>query len=440
MFGAKGKQIKDLREQLEACANHSAEQLRQYEALRAQYGELKAFVDSNGSADAWDQYLINKKYMDEYAELEKAHKEEQLRFDKEVEDYVRKVSELEEEAKELADKVPLIEANAAEIESPGEALVALAVEIKETTAEIKKLVKEKRAIRTRTSWGGVDDARAITKIVDVISKLALRAYNAEAQELLSKVTAANYDTTLARLIRKGEQIEKLGEPCGLKIYKQYQMQWAKHLRLAADYAKKKALDRELEREKKAELREAARAQRELEAERARLEKEEKHYENAIRKLQAAGREDEVESLENELAEIRKGIANVDYRSANIRAGYVYVISNLGSFGERMVKIGMTRRLDPLDRIRELSDASVPFNFDVHALFFSEDAVGVEAELHRRFAKERVNLINLRREFFNATPVEVKDALADITGNLLEFVESPPAEQYHESEAQRASLA
>jgi hypothetical protein len=130
------------------------------------------------------------------------------------------------------------------------------------------------------------------------------------------------------------------------------------------------------------------------------------------------------------------ISDVDYRAANIRAGYVYVISNIGAFGERMIKVGMTRRLDPRDRVRELSDASVPFNFDIHVLFFSADAVGVEARMHERLADRRVNRVNQRREFFYATPTEARDLLLDITGNLLEFTEEPEALQYHQSETDR----
>jgi hypothetical protein len=134
----------------------------------------------------------------------------------------------------------------------------------------------------------------------------------------------------------------------------------------------------------------------------------------------------------ELGEIDRAIEDVDYRAANIRAGYVYVISNLGAFGERMVKVGMTRRLEPMDRIRELSDASVPFNFDVHAIHFSNDAVGVEAEMHRRLADKRVNRVNLRREFFYATPAEVRDLLADVAGDLLEYTDDAEAFEYHQS--------
>ncbi|WP_237771546.1 GIY-YIG nuclease family protein [Kribbella sp. ALI-6-A] len=149
-------------------------------------------------------------------------------------------------------------------------------------------------------------------------------------------------------------------------------------------------------------------------------------------LEAKGDLEAADRLRAEMGEIEKAIEDVDYRAANIRAGYVYVISNLGAFGERMVKVGMTRRLEPLDRIRELSDASVPFNFDVHAIHFSNDAVGVEAEMHRRLADRRVNRVNLRREFFYATPAEVRSLLSAVAGDLLEFTESAEAFEYHQS--------
>jgi hypothetical protein len=97
-------------------------------------------------------------------------------------------------------------------------------------------------------------------------------------------------------------------------------------------------------------------------------------------------------VREQLSEVERAMDTMDYRAANIGAGYVYVISNIGSFGENLVKIGMTRRLDPMDRIRELSDASVPFNFDVHALFFSRDAVGIETALHERLENQRVNIV------------------------------------------------
>jgi hypothetical protein len=115
---------------------------------------------------------------------------------------------------------------------------------------------------------------------------------------------------------------------------------------------------------------------------------------------------------------------------------VYVISNFGAFGPHVVKIGMTRRLEPLDRIRELGDASVPFRYDVHALVFSEDAVSLENRLHQALADRRLNLVNQRREFFYTTPAEVRDLLTQADGSVLEFVEEPEAEEWHQSENSR----
>ena len=123
----------------------------------------------------------------------------------------------------------------------------------------------------------------------------------------------------------------------------------------------------------------------------------------------------------------------DARGANVRAGYVYVISNIGAFGEHMIKIGLTRRLDPMDRVHELGDASVPFRFDVHALIFSEDAVGLERSLHKEFENHRVNRVNLRREFFYVRPAEVREALQRYAGqHLLEFHEQPEAPEWRAS--------
>jgi hypothetical protein len=133
-----------------------------------------------------------------------------------------------------------------------------------------------------------------------------------------------------------------------------------------------------------------------------------------------------------LDDVQTAIDDVDYRQANTRAGYVYVISNRGAFGDDVVKIGMTRRLEPMDRVRELGDASVPFRFDVHALFFSQDAVGVENSLHKRFEKERLNKVNLRREFFRVTPEQVLDALKDSAVEVLEFTVEAEAEEHVQS--------
>ena len=172
------------------------------------------------------------------------------------------------------------------------------------------------------------------------------------------------------------------------------------------------------REARAAEREAAKLQKELDEQRKKIEKEKNHYEKAladINKQLAADPEnpdflEKKSSLEASMVDIEKSLTNIDYREANQRAGYVYIISNIGAFGENVYKIGMTRRLAPQDRIDELGDASVPFNFDVHAMIFSDDAPALEAALHNAFSDKKVNMVNTRREFFYVTLDEIKEVV------------------------------
>jgi hypothetical protein len=220
----------------------------------------------------------------------------------------------------------------------------------------------------------------------------------------------------------------------LRINPEYHAVRIQELELTADFQMKVQEEREHAREERELLREQRRAEQELAAERERLEKEKAHYETALAALRAKGDDAAANELAGRLAEIDQAIQDNDYRIANIRAGYVYVISNIGAFGPDIVKIGMTRRLEPLDRVRELGDASVPFPYDVHTLYFSSDAIALENELHKAFAHRRVNFINERREFFFATPVEVRKILQEKTGGLLEFNEQPEAIQYFQSKS------
>jgi hypothetical protein len=143
----------------------------------------------------------------------------------------------------------------------------------------------------------------------------------------------------------------------------------------------------------------------------------------------------VAELEAKLAEIEVALNDVEARAANVHTGYVYVISNVGAFGDQVVKIGMTRRLEPLERVYELNGAAVPFRFDVHALIFSKDAVGLEAQLHQEFAARKVNRVNSRKEFFHVSPAEVRDALERHAGqHLIEFTEEPQALEWRASAA------
>lgn len=263
-----------------------------------------------------------------------------------------------------------------------------------------------------------------------LAKLMLRAYNAEADNVVRSLRAGNIQIAIRRLEASRDAIAKLGKMMEMHISDAYHALRIEEIELASDYQMKKQEEREAAREERERLREEQKVEAELAAERERLDKERNHLVTVIEKLRAAGSEDA--DLERKLEAVNSAIAQNDYRAANIRAGYVYVISNKGAFGDHVVKIGLTRRLEPMDRINELGDASVPFRFDLHALYFSEDAVTLENDLHQHFAQKRVNWVNDRREFFFATPAEVKAVLASKVGNLLEFVDDVMSTEYLQS--------
>lgn len=299
-------------------------------------------------------------------------------------------------------------------------------------ARIAAMVKAGDAILASDMFTYNNSLAKGRKMTSDFSKLMLRAYNAEADNCVRTLRAGNVVTAKKRLDRAVESIAKLGSMMEMRVNPDYHALRFEELELTADYLMKVQEEKEAAREERERLREERRAEQELAAERERLAKERAHYLNALEALRANGDATAVAEMEQRLDDVDDAIAQNDYRAANIRAGYVYVISNPGSFGKRMVKIGMTRRLEPMDRVRELGDASVPFPFEVHALFFADDAVAVENELHKAFAEARVNRVNERREFFFATPHEVREVLVEKLGNLLEFAEQPEATQYLQS--------
>ena len=279
-------------------------------------------------------------------------------------------------------------------------------------------------------------------------KLLLRAFNSECDELVEKVKYTNFDASLDRIYKSSEAISKLGSIMNISITKPYIDLKVKELRLAFEYQLKKQEEKEEQRAARAEQREQAKLEKELAAELKKVEKEQTHYQTAYEKLQQqlAQNPDDPDllnkksELESRLEEIEKSIADIDYRQANMKAGYVYVISNIGSFGPDVYKIGMTRRLDPQDRVDELGDASVPFNFDVHAMIFSDDAPALEAALHRAFSDKKLNMVNQRREFFHVTLDEIKKVIKENFDKTVDFIDVPDAEQYRISEKMRSEVS
>lgn len=178
----------------------------------------------------------------------------------------------------------------------------------------------------------------------------------------------------------------------------------------------------------------------LEAERKKVEQEESKFNTQIEKLKeqlASAKDSELEKLNAKILELQSQLAAVVVKKeeitnlANGKAGNVYIISNLGSFGEDVFKIGMTRRLNPQDRVNELGDASVPFRFDVHSFIFSDDAVGLENKLHNILNDKRVNKVNLRKEFFRTTIDELETLVTEIEPTA-EFNKTMLAEEFRQS--------
>lgn len=436
-FFGNGKRVAEL-EQLVATMEE------QYAGLQIAYGELREAYDRAGGGDIDSAQAMLKQVREEIeaaqvfadserANTERAAREELQAIKDECERLKSEEAALQEKLHPMRVQVKLDEAGFADYEHPAKDSVELAATLQGLRKDVQMAVRNYSAVESLDDFEAPTTKAGRNKLAKDSAKLALIAFNSQVDAIIEAATANNYEASLAKIFKAADVVERLCTVSGVRIQPTYIELRARELQLAVNHLKAKQLEKELEKERKAELREQAKAERELQAERERLEKEKQHYLNVLKTVEELGNIEEAEKLKQQIIEIEQGINDVEKREANMRAGYVYVISNLGAFGPGMVKIGMTRRLDPMDRVRELGDASVPFNFDVHALFFSEDAVGVETELHHRFADKRVNRVNLRREFFYATPTEVRDVLKDIAGNLLEFTEEPEAEQYRLSQ-------
>jgi hypothetical protein len=299
---------------------------------------------------------------------------------------------------------------------------------------IKVAAKNNHAVTATTNWTVNNSAVEGQRMVRDFSKLMLRAYNTEADNCVRSMRPHRLESSKDRLDKTRDIISRLGKTMHITIAAGYHRLRLEELELTADYLAKVEEEKERVRAERERARDEAQAQREFEKEKARLAKEQSHWRTAMAKWTDAGNAAKIAEAEAKLAQIDTSIRDVEEREANIRTGWVYVISNVGSFGPNVVKIGLTRRLDPTERVRELGDASVPFRFDVHAIIFDADAVSLETRLHQHLAGRRVNRVNLRREFFHVTPAEVLDVLRTLglQDNLVDYVEEPQAEEWRSS--------
>lgn len=313
--------------------------------------------------------------------------------------------------------------------------------LEEIRARQKQMLKDRTAAACHTQWhvnGSLVEGR---KQINQTLKMMLRAFNGECDAAIARVKYNNVTVMETRIQKAFDSLNALAQIQQCTIEREYLNLKFQELYLAHEYQEKQKEEREEQRRIREQMREEEQALREMEKARQDAERDEKRFAEALQKARrevehAAGREQDrlqaqIEDLQRRLDEARQNKERAIARAQMTRSGHVYVISNIGSFGENVYKIGMTRRLDPMERVRELGDASVPFLFDVHAILYSDDAPALEAELHRAFERRRVNRVNERKEFFRASIDEIAQVVRRHRGEI-EITRLAEAEEYRKT--------
>ena len=304
------------------------------------------------------------------------------------------------------------------------------VEIREKQ---KNMIRNNEAVVGNKNWT-VDGSKVKgKKMIEEAIKLNLKTFNNGCDYIINTMKYSTYDSSLNKIKKLYNDINRLNSINQISISGEYLNLKVEELNLAFAYAELKEEEKEEQRRIREQMREEAKRQAELEEKRKTINKEQQHYENELKRALERNKDAElIRKLRERIAELENSKRDVDKLEATVKAGYVYIISNEGSFGENCYKIGTTRRLNPLDRVDELGNASVPFKFDVHALIFSEDCFELESELHKIFDTKRVNKVNKRKEFFNVTLDEIVEVVNNQLGLDVEFTLEAIAREYRES--------
>jgi hypothetical protein len=305
----------------------------------------------------------------------------------------------------------------------------------------KSMIQSDGAAICNTNWTVSDSEAKGRAVVNRYKKLMLRAFNGESDILVAKVKWNSINQMKERMHKIFDAINKLGEGFNVYLNNQYLALKEKELILEYEYQAKKQKEKEEIRAIQDELREEEKARRDFEKAQREAEKEEAYYQKALEKARKEYEQlkgDDTGKLQNQIFLLEKELKDAQEKkeralsmAQQTKRGHVYIISNIGAFGENVYKIGMTRRLEPLDRVKELGDASVPFHFDVHAMIYSDEARTLEYELHKAFTDRKVNMLNYRKEFFKVTIDEIQETIKRL-GFDAEFTRLPEAMQYRET--------
>lgn len=281
------------------------------------------------------------------------------------------------------------------------------------------------------------------KVINDNKKQILRCFQAECANLLINLSVKNIDSVRSRIAKSFESLNKIFEIDGIRLTQKMLELKLEELNLTYTFQLKQQQEKEQQKAIKEQMIEEEKVRREIERQKQKIDKDCTQFSNEVKKLMAYMQKtssdvekqlyiDKIKELEDKLRDLETDKKNVLERETNAKAGFVYVISNIGSFGEDIYKIGMTRRLEPMDRIKELSSASVPFEFDVHAIIFSDNAPELENLLHKHFEKQSVNRVNLRKEFFHVSLDEIEKVVHDNFNDIATFTKVPVATEYRQT--------
>ncbi|WP_025162472.1 DUF4041 domain-containing protein [Paraclostridium bifermentans] len=381
------------------------------------------------------------KYLDVKKELENLE-QKKIKTSSEVSSLEKQIYELKSTLVNLKDEQELQSYGFYEPKYGLESSQVYKIRLDNIRGEQKGLVRQRIATNHSTDYLVEGDKKKGKEFILDTVKLSLRAFNNECDNIISKVKFTNVEKSVERINKIYKEINSLTDMQKVSITNEYLKLKIEELYLKYEYECKKQEEKEEQQAIKERMKEEARVLKEIEAEKKKIEKEEIHFKNAINdlntKIESATDEEKDKliqkliELENKLNEVKLSKEDVMNREKNTRAGYVYIISNIGSFGEDVYKIGMTRRLDPNDRVRELGSASVPFNFDIHAMIFSDDAPTLENKLHKRFVDNQVNKVNPRKEFFKVSLNEIEEVVKTEFDKPVEFTKLAEAEEYRKS--------
>ncbi|MGB0389134.1 MAG: DUF4041 domain-containing protein [Ardenticatenaceae bacterium] len=385
---------------------------------------------------------------------------EKERIRKESERFTRNNQHLKQEESELNQLIGKLKAQVSDIEADLEYEsfglyrpkydFHTSVKYKEEIAKIRKrqkqLIKDKKAAVCEAEWTVEGSKSKGKKMVNEYIKLMLLAFNGESDSLILKVKYSNVDKIQQRMYKSYESINKLGQSNRIHVTEEYLKAKKDELYLVYEYQEKLQAEREEQKQIRQRIREEQRIQKEIEKAQKEAHKEQDLYQKALAKArremakakseQQGKYQAEINKLNQLLKEAEEKNQRAISQAQLTKSGHVYVISNVGTFGKDIYKIGMTRRLEPMDRIKELSSASVPFKFDVHAMIYSSDAPGLENKLHKAFDHRRVNRVNRRKEFFNVSLREIEQVVRANYGHI-EFTLVAEAEEYRKTQAMLA---